>query len=149
MNLNLTVFCDGAARGNPGPAACAFVVKDQDGKVLLKKSSFLGKATNNEAEYQAVISALETLAFGDFFAVGKSVNRKEWKLNLKLDSQLVVGQLSGRFRVKDQRMRNFLFQVRSLENNFHSVFYNWIKREDNKEADLLVNEALDRNLKWN
>jgi len=146
--MYLTVFCDGAARGNPGPAAWAFVVKDQNGKILLQKAAFLGRATNNEAEYQAVIGALEFLSSDQFFGGEGTGSKKEWKLDLRLDSQLVVEQLSGRFKVKDQRMRDYLFQARTLENNFYSVSYHWIKRDENKEADLLVNEALDGNLKW-
>jgi ribonuclease HI len=144
----LTVFCDGAARGNPGPAAWAFVVKDQNSETILQKAAFLGKATNNEAEYQAVIGALQFLSSKKSFLGDGAGGQKKLRLDLKLDSQLVVEQLSGRFKVKDQRMRDYFFKARTLENNFRSVSYHWIKRDENREADLLVNETLDERLKW-
>jgi ribonuclease HI len=145
----LVVYCDGAARGNPGPAAWAFIVKDQSKKTLFKKAKFLGRATNNEAEYQAVIGALEFLSSNQFSPKEGVRNKKDWKLDLRLDSQLVVEQLSGRFKVKDARMRDYFFKVRTLENNFFSVVYHWIKRNKNNEADFLVNSTIDEHLKWN
>jgi len=146
--MNLIVFCDGAARGNPGPAAGAFIVKDEKGRILHEHSFYLGKATNNEAEYQALIAALEFLASDQFTSGNKNLSKKNWRIICNLDSKLVVEQLGGRFKVKDDRMRDFVLRVRILENNFGSVFYNWIRREKNKEVDLLVNIELDKKLKW-
>lgn len=147
--MHLTIFCDGASRGNPGPSAYAFIVKGERGQTVFRKGVFLGKATNNEAEYQAVIGALRYLSQAQLFDKEADNNKKAWRLDFKLDSQLVAQQLSGRFKVKDQRMSNYLLQARALENNFLAVSYQWINREDNKEADWLVKQVLDENLRWN
>lgn len=128
----INIFCDGGARGNPGPAAYGFVVK-KDEKVVHEEGGYIGIATNNFAEYTAVIAALKWLAklYG-----GQN-------LNFFLDSQLVVSQLSGLYKVKNARLRNLVFEVRTLENQFDQIKYNHIRREQNKQADVLVNKALD------
>lgn len=129
----LNIFCDGGARGNPGPAAYGFVVLE-NGKVLHEEGEYIGIATNNFAEYTAVIAALKWL----------TRSYKGEDLNFFLDSQLVVSQLSGLYKVKNAAIRNLVFEVRTLENEFGQIKYNHVKREQNKEADRLVNLALDK-----
>lgn len=126
------MFCDGGARGNPGPSAYGFVVRI-NGEIVHKEFGFLGIGTNNFAEYTALIKALEylSLKFG-----GEEIS-------FYLDSQLVVNQMSGLFKIKNAGIRNQVVKVRELESNFKTVRYNHIPRSMNKEADKLVNIALD------
>lgn len=128
----IKVFCDGGARGNPGPSAYGFVVRI-NGEIVHKEFGFLGIGTNNFAEYTALIKALEylSLKFG-----GEEIS-------FYLDSQLVVNQMSGLFKIKNAGIRNQVVKVRELESNFKTVRYNHIPRSMNKEADKLVNIALD------
>lgn len=134
--MQLSVFCDGGARGNPGPAAIGFVVKGDSGRILKKRGKFIGRATNNVAEYQAVIEALTWL---------KS-NIQPLTSNIKffLDSRLVVNQLNGLFKIKDNKLRQLIVKVRQLEQEVGgNVSYHLIERSKNQEADQLVNETLD------
>jgi len=134
--VQLSVFCDGGARGNPGPAAVGFVVKGDSGKILKKRGKFIGRATNNVAEYQAVIEALTWL---------KS-NIQPLTSNIKffLDSRLVVNQLNGLFKIKDNKLRQLIVKVRQLEQEVGgNVSYHLIERSKNQEADQLLNETLD------
>lgn len=128
----IEIYCDGGARGNPGPAAYGFVVK-VDGKTIKQQGKTLGIATNNFAEYTAVIAALKWLA----------QDYPEQNLTFFLDSKLVVSQLSGLYKVKSASIRESVFEVKTLENLFGQVKYNYIPREKNKEADRMVNLALD------
>ncbi len=129
--MRLKVYTDGGARGNPGPAACAFVIYDPAGNLREKRGKYLGKMTNNEAEYQGVIEALTSLA--------------DPELNFYLDSQLVVSQLNGIWKVKEPRLRVLLFKIRQLENG-RKITYAYVPREQNRMADALVNETLDGKL---
>lgn len=131
----LEVFCDGGARGNPGPAAYGFVVKEQ-GKVVKVGGGCIGPATNNIAEYTAIIEALKWLA----------KNFKNQNLVFYLDSQLAASQLNGIFKVKNAKIRELLMAVRQLESQFKGVIYKHIPREQNWQADKLVNEALDEQI---
>ena len=128
----ITVFCDGGSRGNPGRAAYGFVVKN-DGHTVYEEGASIGLQTNNFAEYTAIIKALTWL-------------KKKYKgkdLNFFLDSQLAASQLSGLYKVKNSQIREFVLAIRGLENEFGQVKYTHIPREQNKEADLMVNLALD------
>jgi len=128
----LLLFSDGGARNNPGPAAVGFVIKTEAGQILKEGSRFLGKATNNEAEYQALIDGLEAA--------------KEFvpdHLDCFLDSSLVVNQLNGVFKIKQAHLQELVFKVKALEQSLKSVRYQYIPREKNKEADALVNKVLD------
>ncbi len=129
----LKIFCDGGARGNPGPAAFGFVVKKEN-QTIKEGSGYIGNCTNNIAEYTAIIKALNWL----------KENHKGKDLQFFLDSQLAASQLSGIYRVKNANIRNHLVKIRQLENEFGQISYNHISREENKEADRLVNEALDQ-----
>lgn len=130
----LRVYCDGGARGNPGPAASAFIVISPEGKILAKKGVFIGETTNNVAEYSAVVSALEWLL--DSRYSGETV--------FFLDSQLVVKQMTGKFKIKNKKLLDLAFKIKSLEKKFKGkIFYKNIPREQNKIADLLVNKTLN------
>ncbi|MBI2267910.1 MAG: ribonuclease HI family protein [Candidatus Blackburnbacteria bacterium] len=136
MSLNLRVFCDGGARGNPGPAASAFVVMDGE-NVLTNGGKYLGYATNNVAEYSAVIFALEWLVS---HAEGAE------RISFFLDSQLIVKQLSGEFRIKDQKLLGLVLALRKIERQLGvPISYQHIPRSQNKLADALVNKILDEN----
>ncbi len=136
----LRVFCDGGSRGNPGPAAAAAVImqKNQDKWDLLQQlTRFLGRATNNQAEYEAVQMALSWIA--------ENLDlRKEDQLQVYLDSQLVCNQLKGLYKVKNSDLAEKLFRIKTLEKKIPTpVEYIYIRREKNKQADALVNQTLD------
>lgn len=123
---------DGGARGNPGPAAAGIVLETADGSAVKRFGQFLGHATNNEAEYQALILGLETAAL-----------ENAGELECFLDSLLVVSQLKGAYKVKDARMKIFWTKAKELEKNFTRVSYTHVPRDKNSHADELVNEVLD------
>lgn len=128
----VNIYCDGGARGNPGPAASSFVVKNQNGEVIYKQGKYLGVATNNVAEYRAVLMALNWL--------------KEKKLSavIFLDSELVGRQLNGEYKIKNKNLIEFVLQIKKIEKEIAgSVTYRNIPRSKNSMADLLVNETLD------
>ena len=133
----MTVFTDGGARGNPGPAAIGFVIKNSSGEVICQQGKTIGKTTNNVAEYQAVIEALKWL-----------VQKKDLsfsQINFFLDSKLVVNQLNGFFKVKETKMRNLIIEVRQFERELGgNVSYHLIPRQENKHADSLVNQTLNK-----
>jgi len=136
---NLIVFTDGGARGNPGPAAIGFMVKDNRGQVLVKLGKYIGRATNNVAEYQAVIEALKWIKF--------SIQYSIFSIQFFLDSKLVVNQLNGRFKIKDVKLKNLIIKVRCLEKEINGkIFYHFIPRQKNHHADFLVNQALDKKI---
>ncbi|MCH8050925.1 MAG: ribonuclease HI family protein [Chloroflexi bacterium] len=132
MAATWTVFTDGASRGNPGPSSIGAVVYNAAGEEVHTVSRRLGRATNNEAEYQAVIAGLEAaLGLG-----GGSVD-------LRMDSQLIVRQLEFRYRVRNARLRPFFERVVELKRQFESFKVTHVPREQNKRADQLANLALD------
>ncbi|MDD2807174.1 MAG: ribonuclease HI family protein [Patescibacteria group bacterium] len=134
MSKFAVVHTDGGARGNPGPAGIGVVI-DFNGKIIeLKK--YLGEATNNQAEYQAVILALEKLV---------ELDVKE--ADFYLDSELVQRQLSGIYKVKNKDLAPLFVKVWNLKQKFGKLKFTHIYREDNKQADQLVNQAIDKALK--
>ncbi len=142
----LTVFADGGARGNPGPSAWAFVVKNPNNDILVEKAGFFGNATNNVAEYKAVLAAFSWLV------ANKSLVKHIEEIVFFLDSQLVVNQLSGSFKIKNENLRKLVIEIKKLEAELKifianlQVIYNHIPREENKHADSLLNKALDEAL---
>ena len=133
----LFIFTDGGARGNPGPAAIGFMVKDNRGQVLVKLGKYIGRATNNVAEYQAVIEALQWIISNIKYQISN--------IQFFLDSKLVVNQLNGRFKIKDVKLKNLIIKVRCLEKEINEkIFYHFIPRQKNHHADFLVNQALDK-----
>jgi ribonuclease HI len=135
---NLNIYCDGGARGNPGPAASAFVAMDESGTVIYSRGFYLGKATNNQAEYSAVQMALEWFITSGF---------SEKKLTFFLDSLLVASQLKGVYKVKDNTLKDVYLRIKSLiaNNNLMVLDFVHIPRIRNARADLLVNRILDTN----
>lgn len=132
----ITVFTDGGARGNPGPAAIGVQYLTEKSEVLAELSEAIGDTTNNVAEYMAVKRALEQL--GDLVA-----DTKGMQVSLYLDSQLVERQLNGAYKIKDVNLKTYAEAIKVLEHEFASVTYTHVPRSENKEADRLVNEALD------
>ncbi len=130
----LIVFCDGGARGNPGPAASGCVIKNSAGKTRFLCGKYLGETTNNQAEYQAVKLALEVI---------KSNFEGKLELDFFLDSELVVKQLSGLYKIKNHQLRRLVEEIRNLEKFFGRISYQHIRREKNSLADSLVNKAID------
>jgi len=135
--MKLVVYTDGGARNNPGPAAIGVVITQED-QTLKKYSDFIGQATNNQAEYQAVIFALKKvkLLFG---------KKKAKKMNIEvcLDSQLMVKQLNHQYKIKEKDLQLLFLKVWNLILDFGQVSFKHIPRQQNKEADRLVNQALD------
>jgi ribonuclease HI/probable phosphoglycerate mutase len=125
-------YCDGASRGNPGPAAIGAVIFEPEGREAYRISRRLGVATNNEAEYRAAIAALEG-------ALGLGARRIE----LRMDSELVVRQLSGRYRVRNPRLKKYHSRMLALRQQFDEVVFRHVPREENRLADSLANQALD------
>ncbi|SRR3989344_1897151 len=134
------IYTDGGARGNPGFGAAAFVVLE-DGEVIYKGSKFLGTVTNNEAEYTGVIIALEWLRKNITKYLGGEVG-------FFLDSQLVVQQLNGFYKIKSDNLKSLFTKIKNLTLDLRGVEINYfsIRREENKLADKLVNLKLDENL---
>jgi ribonuclease HI len=128
----VTVNVDGGARGNPGPAAIGVVLRDGDGEVLEERGERIGRATNNVAEYRALLRGIELAA-----AHGAT------ELELIGDSELVVRQVEGRYKVKDATMRELHSEVKRALEGFESWTIRHVRRESNAEADRLVNEVLD------
>lgn len=137
---SMLIYTDGGSRGNPGPSAIGIVIKTEQGEIIEKIFRKIGVTTNNVAEYQAVIYALEWLKNN---LTMKQFNN-ETMFNFFLDSTLVVNQLNGLFKVKNGDLRNLLVKVRQLEQEAGgNIKYQYIPRAKNWEADLLVNQALD------
>jgi formyltetrahydrofolate-dependent phosphoribosylglycinamide formyltransferase len=130
--MKIVVHIDGGSRGNPGPAAAGFVLDDANGHRLQAKAFFLGRTTNNVAEYTALVKALEAAR-----VLGARY------LTVYSDSELIVRQLSGRYKVKSDAIRPLFEQVNELRPLFESCLIQHVTRDKNEEADRLVNQALD------
>lgn len=128
----LEIFADGGSRGNPGPGAVGAVLFDKSGKKIEEVSKYIGITTNNVAEYLAVI-----------YGLLEAVHQDAKNVVLNLDSQLVARQLKGEYRVKDQTILKFFDLALNLFREFDTVEINEIPREKNKEADDLVNKAIN------
>ena len=123
---------DGGARGNPGPAAYGYVLEAEDGTVLAAHGEAIGVATNNVAEYRALIAGLQ-----------KAVELGVRELEVVSDSELLVKQMSGEYRVKNETLRDLSITAARLARQLDRVAYRAVRREHNELADRLVNEALD------
>ena len=126
------LFTDGGARGHPGPAASAYVLEDEDGEVVAAHGQAIGVATNNVAEYSALIAGLE-----------KAVELGVDELDVISDSELMVKQMRGEYRVKNDALRELSLRAGRLGRELGAVRYTAVRREHNKLADQLVNDALD------
>ena len=127
------LYTDGASRGNPGPASIGAAIYDENGGEVHTVSRRIGRATNNEAEYQAAIAGLEAA-----LALGAR------HVELRMDSELVVRQLGGRYKVRNPRLRGLFGRVKNLQWRFASFEARSVPRAENARADSLANEALDR-----
>jgi ribonuclease HI len=128
----LTIYTDGAARGNPGPAAIGVVLKDQAGNIVAEISRCLGSTTNNQAEYLAIIAGLE-----------KAVSLGAGSITVKSDSELVVKQINGLYKIKNTALRPLYQQVVQFVGQLQGFSISYIPREQNAAADALANKALD------
>jgi ribonuclease HI len=135
----IIIYTDGGSRGNPGPGAIGVVFCNEKGEIFKKYSQYLGENfTNNEAEYQAVIFALKK--FKGLF--GKKL-AKNSEIELRSDSELLTKQLGGKYKILEPKIQPLFITVWNLRLDFKKVKFTLISREKNKEADRLVNEALD------
>ena len=133
LSVNKVIICtDGAARGNPGPAAIGATVKDAKGNLIASVSRHIGVTTNNQAEYQAIIAALE-----------KAISLGASHVELKSDSELVVKQINGRYKVKKAALRPLYQEIVQLIGSLEGFTIAYIPRQQNREADKLANKALD------
>ena len=132
------IYTDGGARGNPGPSGIGVVIQDEKGEVLHELSTYLGAQTNNFAEYEALIEALTLVVreYGDRLPA--------LSLEVRMDSELVVRQLNGIYKVKEPTLKIQFARVASLRAKLPRIIFTHIRREQNKRADLLANEAMDR-----
>jgi ribonuclease HI len=126
------LFTDGGARGNPGPAAYGFVLETEDGTVLAAEGEAIGTATNNVAEYSGLVAGLRC-----------ALELQVPELEVVSDSELMVKQMRGEYRVKNEALRDLFLEATRLARGLESVEYRHVKRAHNELADKLVNEALD------
>ena len=127
----VVIHSDGASRGNPGLAAIGATIKDEQGKLIARISQRIGRTTNNQAEYRAIIAALEEAA---------RLGARQVELNS--DSELVVRQIKGEYRVRKATLKPLYQQVKQLQGSLESFIINYIPRQQNTEADRLANKAL-------
>ncbi|MAG12764.1 hypothetical protein CL630_03060 [bacterium] len=134
------IYTDGGARGNPGPAGAGVVIADEQGNVLKEISQFLGTRTNNWAEYQAIILGLQYLKK----FLGKEKLQKS-SVEVHTDSELVVKQLRGEYQVKKETLFSQFIAVNNMRvTDFPNITFTHVRREKNKKADKLANDAMDR-----
>ncbi|MCK5061888.1 ribonuclease HI family protein [Candidatus Parcubacteria bacterium] len=129
----LIIYTDGGARGNPGPSGIGAVILDDKKNLIAEISEYIGEATNNQAEYRAVVAAIK-----------KAKELGAMEIQFYLDSQLVVEQLNGNYKVKNKGLQPLFVSVYNDSLSFKKVAYSHIPREQNKEADKLANMAMDR-----
>jgi ribonuclease HI len=135
-NSRLTIYVDGASRGNPGPSGIGIVIEDGDGATRVKISSYIGRTTNNQAEYRALIVGLREAA-----------RLKAEHVDIKSDSELLVEQVCGRYKVRSPKLRPLFEEVKELLAGFRSSAISYIPREQNRVADALANQAFDGQLR--
>lgn len=133
--MKLVIYTDGASRGNPGPASYGFTIADESGCLLHEEGEYIGVATNNVAEYTAVLQALKKTA--------EKFSGNNLQIELFADSKLVAEQLSGRYKIKSPRLKPLIGQIQILALHLGGVIYNHIPRSQNLRADQLANLALD------
>jgi ribonuclease HI len=138
--MEFTLYADGGARGNPGPAGAGAVVFDALGKRVVEVSDYLGVATNNIAEYEAILRGLNKLV-----AEFPPDHMKGAKLTIRMDSKLVIEQLKGNYKVKHPNLVPRYLEVKNvLARSFSNVSFEHVYREKNKDADELANRAMDK-----
>ena len=134
------IYTDGGARGNPGPAGAGAVIQDENGETLREVSKSLGERTNNWAEYEAVILALSELK-----KLVSEKSRKSVKVEVQMDSELIQRQLSNVYQIKEETLFPQFIKVHNMRvKDFPNITFVHVRREQNKDADRLANEAMDR-----
>lgn len=137
--MKLIIYTDGASRGNPGHASYGFTILDSKGKLIHEEGSYIGFATNNVAEYMAVLHAF--MRVREIFPKLEQV-----KVELYADSKLVAEQLSGNYKIKAAHLKDLIEKIKSIASSLSEVRYKHVRRSENAKADRLANLALDRKL---
>ncbi|MEI6887254.1 MAG: ribonuclease HI family protein [bacterium] len=130
----VTIYTDGGSRGNPGKGASAFVVENDKNEVIYSKGKFLNICTNNQAEYNGLILGLSYLSKEGIKDV-----------TVRMDSELVIKQVRGEYKVKDENIKGYVARIKELIPMFNVITFNHIPRAMNSKADKIVNEILDQN----
>lgn len=138
----LLIFIDGGSRGNPGQGALGVVFSNKDGKVFKTYSQILGTCTNNEAEYKALIFALKKAKS----LFGKAKVKKS-EIEVRSDSELLIKQIKGEYKILEPKIQQLFLQAWNLKIDFSHLTFHLIPREENQQADFLVNEALNKESK--
>ncbi len=134
--MKLLINTDGGSRGNPGPAGIGVVIRNDQEQIIFEHGSYIGETTNNVAEYSALIKALES---------ARDLGGTE--LIVRMDSELIVKQMQGLYKIKEPTLQELAGKVIKLKSGFTSVTFTHVRREYNKDADRMVNQALDAELK--
>lgn len=134
--MKLLINTDGGSRGNPGPAGIGVVIRNDQEQIVFEHGSYIGETTNNVAEYSALVKALET---------ARDMGATE--LVVRMDSELIVKQMQGLYKIKEPTLQELAGKVIKLKSSFASVTFTHVRREYNKDADRMVNQALDAALK--
>ncbi|MBI5778672.1 MAG: ribonuclease HI family protein [Planctomycetes bacterium] len=135
MKLKIDAYIDGASRGNPGPSAVGIFIRESSGEDILRRGEFIGQTTNNVAEYTALIRMLKHL--------NKLLKQKPADINIYSDSELLVNQMNGDYRIKSEHLIPLAIEARKLMKAHGEIKLNLITREHNKIADKLANKALN------
>jgi len=136
--MKIIIYTDGGSRGNPGPAAIGVIFTDEKGKVIKEYGQKIGRATNNEAEYEAVIFALQKAK-----ALFGKQKAKNMEIEIRTDSEFLSKQLNGEYKILDRKIEQLFLKTWNLKIDFGKVVFKYIPRSENREADKLVNRALD------
>ncbi len=139
--MKLIINTDGGSRGNPGPSGIGVVIHDETGLVIGEHKKYIGETTNNQAEYKALILALEQA--GQITNPKSQISSQGTSLEIRMDSELIVRQMQGRYKIKDQGLKPLAEIVLKLCKNFESVNFIHVPRAQNAHADKLVNEVID------
>jgi ribonuclease HI len=136
--MRIIIYTDGGSRGNPGPAAIGVIFTDEKGKVIKEYAQKIGRTTNNEAEYEAIIYALQKAKL--LFSKKKT---KNMEIEVRMDSEFVARQLNGQYKILDRKIEQLFLKTWNLKIDFNKIIFKHIPRSENREADKLVNRALD------
>lgn len=140
VTKKMTLYTDGGSRNNPGPAGAGAVVYDEKGHPLAEVSAYLGEKTNNWAEYEAIILGLQEVK-----KLVPEKQRKDLKLEVRMDSELIQRQLTNKYQIKEESLIPQFIKVHNMViKDFPNISFTHVRREDNTEADRLANEAMDR-----
>jgi len=137
--MNFFIHADGGSRGNPGPAGAGAMIRDEFGNSVASVSKFLGIRTNNFAEYEAVILGFEAL-----MKIVPTTKHRETNVVVKMDSELVVKQMRGEYKIKNTTLKEQRARLAPLAAHFGTVSFTHVPREENSDADALANAAMDR-----